>query len=143
MSPFVRLIPMAAGLITSEAQHRVRDWKILAAVCAVCTVLVVTAYICAIMALIYVLTPLLGLIGAPLAVAGGSLTLVLLAALVFVLRRSSAKRKAMRRNESLKRLATTGIALVPLLTRKHPLAAIVAAAVLGVALSPGKSRKDN
>jgi hypothetical protein len=143
MSPLVRLIPVAAGLITSETQHRVRDWKVSAVVYAVCAVLIATAYICAIVALIYVLTPPLGLIGAPLAIAGGSLAIVLLIALVFALRRSSAKHKAMRRNESLKRLATTGLALVPLLTRKHPLAAMVAAAVLGVALAPGKSRNDD
>jgi hypothetical protein len=147
MTGLMRLMPLIAGLATSQARHRVRDVKFGLFVTLALAVGVATAYICVMLAIVTALIPPLGLVGAFLATGAGALALAMIIAFAFKLYRNSVARKWRRSEESFSRIASTGLALLPLLarhyTKSNPKLALAAAGILGLVLAnltSGKSR---
>lgn len=140
-------MPLVAGLASSQVRLRVRDAKLGLFVSMALAVGAATAYVSILGAIVAVLQPLLGLAGAFLATGAGAFALALLAALAFKLYRQRAARKWRRNEQSINRLASTGLALVPLLARRYtlsnPKSALAAAGALGLLLATLTSTKSS
>ncbi len=146
MIRLLRLIPLAAGLAASQARHRVRDVKLGLFVAMALAVGAATAYVGVLAAIVALLRHPLGLAGAFLATGAGALALSLIAAFAFKLYRRSVARTWRTREQSINRLASTGLALVPLLARRYtmsnPKLALAAAGGLGLLLATLTSAKS-
>ena len=146
MIRLLRLMPMVAGLASSQARHRVRDVKLGLFVSFALAVGAATAYAGALAAIVVVLRQPLGLAGAFLATGAGAFVLALVAAFALKLYRKRAARKWRKNGQSINRLASTGLALMPLLARRYTLSnpklALVAAGGLGLLLATITSAKS-
>jgi uncharacterized membrane protein len=147
MSTLLRLLPIAAGFASSQARSRLRDAKINLMVSATLAVGAATAYACIVFAIVTMLIRPLGLPGAFLATGAGAFSLALILAFVSKIYRKISKRNRGKQNESMVNLASTSLALVPLLarqyTRSNPKLALTAAATFGLALAAMTSDKSH
>ena len=139
-------MPLVAGLATSQARHRMRDVKLGLFVSLALAVGAATAYVGVLAAVVAVLRHPLGLAGAFLATGAGALALALVVAFAIKLYRKSVTRKWRRREQSINNIATTGLALVPLLARRYtllnPKLALAMAGGLGLLLATRTSAKS-
>ena len=139
-------MPLVAGLASSQARDRVRDVKLGLFVSLALAVGAATAYVGVLAAIVAALRHPLGLAGAFLATGAGALVIALLAAFAFKIYRQRAARKWRRREESIKGLASTSLALVPLLARRYTLSnpklALAAAGGIGLLLATLTSTKS-
>jgi hypothetical protein len=146
MIRLLRLMPLVAGLAKSQARDRLRDVKLGFFVSLAMATGVVTAYVCILAAIIVALQRPLGLAGAFLATGSGALALALVVAFAFKLYRRSAARKLRMREQSIKGLTSTSLALMPLLARRYilsnPKLALVAAGGAGILLATLTSSKS-
>jgi hypothetical protein len=146
MNALLRLMPIAAGFASSQARSRLRDAKINLLVVIILAVGAATAYACIIFAIVSALIVPMGLAGAFLATGVGAFAVALIVAFAFKMYWKSSKRSRDQRTENAVSLASTTLALIPLLARKYtrsnPKSAIAAAAIIGLALATVTSDKS-
>jgi high-affinity Fe2+/Pb2+ permease len=146
MIRLLRLMPLMAGIARSQTRDRVRDVKLGLFVSLALAVGAATAYVGVLAAIVAVLRHSLGLAGAFLATGLGALALALIVAFAFKLYRKRAARNWRRRQQSINGIATTSLALLPLLARRYtmsnPKLAIIIAGGLGLLLATMTSAKS-